>query len=185
MRHSVRQPGSIKMRIFFPLKSLRWRIGDFASTEEGAVLSPGGRNKTLLFRARTRIGNQLSVTGAPRGRNGLRLPVRYCCFLKMYPSGAGLPTADLVELPLGQLDVLFLAGFEQVASGTPRLRYGCSNGLRCWMERQDSSRTNLRSSPTVAAQEDSLFHHRRRRKRYRVLGGLQQLGKSLQPIETK
>jgi hypothetical protein len=28
-------------------------------------------------------------------------------------------------------------------------------------------------------------HHRRRRKRYRVLGGLQQLGKSLQPIETK
>jgi hypothetical protein len=31
----------------------------------------------------------------------------------MYPSGAGLPTADFVEFPLGQFDVLFLAGFEQ------------------------------------------------------------------------
>ena len=61
-----------------------------------------------LANTTTRLAHTITGSTGPRGRNGLRLPVRYRCFLKMYPSGAGLPTADFVEFPLGQFDVLFL-----------------------------------------------------------------------------
>jgi hypothetical protein len=58
--------------------------------------------------------------------------IRYRCFLKMSATSAGLPTTDLVELPLGQLDVLFLAGLEKGIGGR-RLP------LRCFLAHGKSS----------------------------------------------